>query len=146
MLVDVNLLVYAADTESPFQEAARTWLEAQLNGTERVGMPWLVLGSFLRLMTNPRMVRRAVEPGEAWRFVDEWLSVDQTWIPPETDRHANVLGDLIQRYELRRNGVPDARLVALAIEHGQTVCSNDAGFARFAEIDWANPLAGASAS
>jgi toxin-antitoxin system PIN domain toxin len=107
-------------------------------------MPWLVLGSFLRLMTNARMVHHGLEPVEAWRFVDEWLSVEQTWIAPETDRHAEVLGDLVRRYELRRNGIPDARLVALAIEHGQTVCSNDSGFARFTEIDWINPLTSGS--
>jgi hypothetical protein len=35
------------------------------------------------------------------------------------------------------------RLAALAFEHGLTVCSADTDFARFGEVTWLNPLAGA---
>ena len=31
-------------------------------------------------------------------------------------------------------------LVALALEHGLTICSADSDFARFPEIEWLNPL------
>lgn len=40
MLVDANVLLYAVDTDSPFHESARDWLETALNGTRRVGIPW----------------------------------------------------------------------------------------------------------
>ena len=36
--------------------------------------------------------------------------------------------------------VPDAHLAALAIEHGLTLCSTDADFARFPGLRWHNPL------
>jgi uncharacterized protein len=39
------------------------------------------------------------------------------------------------------NLVPDAQLVALAIEHGLVVHSADTDFARFPEVRWINPLA-----
>jgi len=32
MLVDANLLLYAADSTSPFHQRASTWLESVLNG------------------------------------------------------------------------------------------------------------------
>jgi uncharacterized protein len=36
--------------------------------------------------------------------------------------------------------IPDAHLAAIAIEHGLTVCSADADFARFPGVSWTNPL------
>jgi uncharacterized protein len=50
------------------------------------------------------------------------------------------LGELIVRYEVQGNLVPDAHLAALALEHGLTVCSTDTDFARFSELRWCNPL------
>jgi predicted nucleic acid-binding protein len=84
---------------------------------------------------------RPLSAKEAWSHVRDWLDCDLTWIPGPTDRHAAVLGDLLVRYDLRANKVTDAQLAALAIEHGLIVYSTDTDFARFAEIDWVNPLA-----
>jgi hypothetical protein len=50
-------------------------------------------------------------------------------------RHEFVRANVIS------NDVPDAHFAALAIEHGLTLCSADAGFARFAGLRWENPLA-----
>ena len=58
MLVDANILLFAADERSRFHPTARQWLEGALRGTERVGLPWQSLGAFLRLSTNPRAYRR----------------------------------------------------------------------------------------
>jgi hypothetical protein len=78
---------------------------------------------------------------EAWRLVEEWLSVPVAWIPPATDSHGEVLGELLAKYQLTGNLIPDAHLAAIAIEHGLEVCSADTDFARFTEIRWTNPLA-----
>jgi predicted nucleic acid-binding protein len=50
-------------------------------------------------------------------------------------------GELVKRYQLRGNLIPDAHLAALAIEHGVAVCSADTDFARFTGLRWINPLA-----
>ena len=52
-----------------------------------------------------------------------------------------VLGDLLRSAATRSNLVADAHLVALALEHGLTLCSTDADFARFPGLRWENPLA-----
>ena len=74
--------------------------------------------------------------------VDAWLASPVAWIPLPTERHAAVLGDLIRRYRLSGNLVPDAHLAALALVHGAEVISADTDFARFTEVRWSNPLAG----
>ena len=39
-LVDANILLYAANRSVPEHERARDWLDTQLSGTARVGLPW----------------------------------------------------------------------------------------------------------
>jgi hypothetical protein len=140
MLVDANLLLYATDRASRAHAQARDWLTGKLRGDRRVGLPWQSLSAFLRVSTHPRAYVHPLEPAEAWRVVQGWLSADMAFVPQPTARHAAVLGDLVTRYELRGNLIPDGQLAALAIEHGLAICSADTDFARFRELEWINPL------
>jgi uncharacterized protein len=140
VIVDANLLLYAVDERSGFHPGARDWLTAQLNGPTRLGLPWQSLYAFVRISTNPRAYESPLKPEVAWRRIEDWLQAEATWIPLPTDGHAEVLGTLIRRYELRGDLVADAVLAALAIEHGVGIASADTDFARFVEVDWHNPL------
>ena len=51
-LVDVNVLLYAVNSDGPNHAEARAWLERSLSGTETVAFSWLVLLAFLRLSTR----------------------------------------------------------------------------------------------
>ncbi len=75
IVVDANLLVYARVATLPQHEAARHWLDRQLNSTTAVGLPWMSLLSFLRLVTNPRIFARADTLSNAWRQVRSgWIA------------------------------------------------------------------------
>ena len=141
MLVDANILLYAVDEASPFQERASNWLTERLNGDRRVAFPWLSLIAFLRISTHERASAQPLTPEQATAFVTDWLEPEVAWIPREGPGHARIMTDLITRYQLRGNIVSDAHLAALAIEHGLEVCSNDSDFARFSEVRWINPVA-----
>ena len=141
ILVDANLLVYAAAPQLPQHPAARAWLDARLNGDARVGLPWASLLAFLRLVTDPRVFQPASGMAEGWRQMEEWLEQPPVWIPQPTERHAQVLGRLLSQSGGAARLVPDAHLAALAIEHGLELCSNDGDFARFQGLRWSNPLA-----
>jgi toxin-antitoxin system PIN domain toxin len=141
MLVDANLLLYAANGQAPEHERAAAWLEEQLNGNSRVGLPWESLIAFVRLATSARAIARPLSAAAAWRFVQDWLAAPVTWTPLPTEQHADVFGGLITKYRLTGKLVPDGHIAALAIEHGLDVCSADTDFARFTEVRWVNPLA-----
>ena len=66
----------------------------------------------------------------------KWL-----WIRQPTERHSDILGELLALPAVHGNLVTDAHLGALAIEHGLTLCSTDGDFARFPGLSWRNPLA-----
>jgi toxin-antitoxin system PIN domain toxin len=140
ILVDTNLLLYSHVVESPRHEAARTWLDAQLNGPGPVGMPWPSLLGFLRIVTHRRIFERPEPIDVAWGQVRDWLAVDSVWIPAPTARHAEILTDLLGAVQPTGNLIPDAHLAALAVEHGLTLCSTDRDFAQFPGLKWRNPL------
>lgn len=140
MIVDANVLLYAVDASSPFHRPCRDWLESALNGSARVGFPWVSLTAFQRISTHPRASATPLRPAEAWAYVRDWLEADQSWVPQPGDRHAKILGDLIIEGDLRGNLVTDAHLAALALEHGVGVCSVDTDFARFPQVRLLNPV------
>src|SRR3970040_424429 len=71
-----------------------------------------------------------------------WLAAERAWIPQPTERHREILGELLAAPGVHANLVQDAHLAALAIEHGLILCSTDGDFARFPGLRWENPLLG----
>ncbi len=140
ILIDANLLLYAHTDSFSQHRAARDWLDRQLNGPERVGLPWQSLVAFLRLVTNPRVFSRPELMSDAWQQVREWLACEPVWIPVPTERHAQLFEQFLVS-GIQGNLVHDAHLAALAMEYGLTLCSADGDFARFPGLRWINPLA-----
>jgi uncharacterized protein len=142
ILVDANILVYAHVSSFAQHGAAREWLDRQLNGSAPVGLPWASLLAFLRLVTNSRIFRHPQPMADAWTQVKDWLGCETVWVPVPTERHPDLLGELLKLPGVHGNLVPDAHLAALAIEHGLTLCSTDGDFARFRTLRWLNPIGG----
>lgn len=140
MLVDANILLYAVDESSLQHARCRSWLEEHLNGPRRVGLAWQSLVAFVRIATHPRALDHPLTADEAMDHVEAWLAAPASWVPLPTPAHAEVLGGILRRHRVTGDLVPDARLAALALEHGLTVCSADTDFARFGEVEWLNPV------
>jgi toxin-antitoxin system PIN domain toxin len=141
MLVDANVLLYAVDERSRAHAAARGWLEAALNGSRRVALPWQSLLAFVRIVTHPRALPAPLAPADAWSFVAEWLDAPAAWVPQPGRGYRDILGRLVRDLDLRGNLVSDAALAALALEHGLAIVSADSDFARFPGLTWLNPVA-----
>ncbi len=137
---DLNLLVHAYNDGSPFHRAARRWWEGLVNGTERVGVPWVVATGFVRLMTHPRVVTSPVMPAEAVGHVERWFQYAHlTPINPGPE-HPTHLRRCLDAAGVGANLVTDAHIAALAIEYQAEVHSNDSDFGRFAGLRWRDPL------
>ena len=103
-------------------------------------MPWQTIGAFVRVATNPRASLHPMTGHEAWGWIEQWLALDVTWIPPATEATARAYADLVGDLNVTANLVPDAMLAALAIEHGLELWSADTDFGRFPGLSWRNPL------
>jgi toxin-antitoxin system PIN domain toxin len=139
-LVDANVLLYAVDVESSHHEVAKPWLEEQLSGSETFAFAWAVLLAFIRLVTNPRVFESPLSGDAAFDLIDSWLEQPNTTVLHPTDRHSQLLRELLATLGTAGNLTSDAHLAALAVEHGAELCSADADFGRFAGVQWTNPL------
>ncbi len=137
---DINLLVYAYNDGAPFHDAAKRWWEDSMNGTERVGVPWIVATGFVRLMTHPSALEFPVSPTDAVGHVREWFQYAHvTPINPGPD-HLTHLRQCLGAAGVGANLVTDAHIAALAIEYQAVVHSNDSDFGRFPGLRRRNPL------
>jgi toxin-antitoxin system PIN domain toxin len=131
--------MYSVHEQFEAHEAAKTWLDERLNETDGVGLPWGALLAFVRLSASPRVLSRPIALSEAAAVVNWWLSLPVTWTPHPSERHAQLLAELVGP-ESKPDLVPDAHLAAIAIEHGLVLCSTDRDFARFEGLRWTDPL------
>ena len=140
IIVDVNLLIYAVNTDSPLHQKAKSWLETAVSGTETVGLSWTVLLAFVRLTTRAGLFEKPLNVDAALDLVDAWLQLPAVTVVESTAHHLRTLRDLILPLGTGGNLTSDAHLAAVAIEHGAELCSTDHDFARFGRLRWRNPL------
>ncbi|MBP6507395.1 MAG: type II toxin-antitoxin system VapC family toxin [Opitutaceae bacterium] len=140
ILVDANIPLYAEDSRSEHHAAIRAWWDARLSGSEPVALCWPVLTAFLRIGTNPRILRRPLTLREASARVQSWLDQPCVSVLQPSDQHWKIFQRLLHEGRATANLVSDAHLAALAVEHNCTLCSTDADFARFKSVKWQNPL------
>jgi predicted nucleic acid-binding protein len=56
----------------PQHFAAKGWLDRCLNSSAPVGLQWLILLGFLRIVTNSRTFEQPESVKEAWKQIKEW--------------------------------------------------------------------------
>jgi len=142
ILPDLNLLLYAYNAQAPQHETARAWWESAINGRELIGLPHEVSLGFVRIATNPRLGAYAVPLAAARSVVESWLEAPPVRVLLPGERFAIKVCDLMERSQCSGALASDATLAVYAIENRAVLCSNDADFARFPELDWRNPLLG----
>ena len=140
ILVDANILLYAEDSLSSFHQKARTWWDDQLSGNEPVCLCWTVLSAFIRIGTNPRVFEYPLSLEQTLARIQGWFDQPCTRIIRPTEQHWTTYQQMLNDGQAVANLVTDAHIAALALQHGCTVASTDADFARFPKLKWINPL------
>lgn len=140
IIPDVNLLLYAVIDAFPEHEKTRQWWEDTVNSDELIGLADPAIFGFLRISTNPRLIKPPLSIDDAARHVETWLELPNVrWAQPGSGHHAHVLSYL-RAAGTAGNLTTDAQLAAIAADNNATMCSNDSDFARFGDITWHNPL------
>ena len=132
MTPDVNVLVAASRSDHPHHAVARAWLEqavtAAASGSTLILMP-MVLASFLRLVSSPKIFQVPTPVEAAVDFVDALLAAEGVHLAslgPEWPR----LRQLCIDKQLKGNDLPDAWLAAATIHIGEHLVSFDRDFKR----------------
>ena len=140
-VVDLNLLIYAVNSDAPHHQPGRDWWEEALSEPETVGLSWSVVLGFLRLSTRPGLFPQPLTVEQAATVVEEWLGHPVIVTLAPGDRHWQLLRGLLEAVGAAGNLTTDAHLAALAIEYDATLYSTDGDFARFGPpLRFINPL------
>ncbi len=135
-LLDLNLLIYAVNEDTAHHKAAKSWLETQCNGTESIGIPWIVILGFLRIMTNGKIFPNPLTEEAALNLIDAWLQHPLMQTPEPGLNHWSLVQELILETGTAGNLTSDIHLAAIAIEHGAKLYTLDADFSRFKGLRW----------
>ena len=130
MTPDVNVLVAASRSDHPHHKIAFSSLSATIaasaEGVSLQLMP-MVVASFLRLVTNPKIFIQPTPIEDALGFLDALFVVPGVGMPP---LHAEwpIFRQLCIEKKLAANAIPDAWLAAAVIQRGEHLVTFDAGF------------------
>ena len=139
-LLDLNLLIYAVNEDTAHHNTAKSWIETQFNGTESIGIPWIVILGFLRIMTNRKIFSTPLSEETAIELIDAWLQHPLITIPEPGANHWSLVKELILETGTAGNLTSDIHLAAIAIEHGAKLYTLDADFSRFRGLRWEKPF------
>ena len=130
MTPDVNVVVAASRSDHPHHGVARAWLEQAVTeagaGAAFTLMP-MVLASFLRLVTSPKIFQQPTPIEDAVAFVDALLAAPGVQLAPlgaEWPKFRQLCLDK----QLGGNDLPDAWLSAAVAHLGEHLVSFDRDF------------------
>ena len=130
MTPDVNVVVAASRSDHPQHGVARAWLEQAVAeagaGAAFTLMP-MVLASFLRLVTSPKIFQQPTPIEDAVAFVDALLAAPGVQLAP-LGAEWPKLRQLCLDKQLGGNDLPDAWLAAAVAHLGEHLVSFDRDF------------------
>lgn len=142
LVVDTNVLLYAADKDSEFHAACRSYLEKMRERAAPTYLSWNVCYEFIRVCTHPRVYRSPWTSSRAWGFISALLQGPGFGVLTATDRHSEVLRETLGELpDLRGNLIHDLHTAVLMREHGiSQICTRDTDFHRFPFVRVVDPL------
>lgn len=140
-LFDVNILIAAYRPDAGSHEAIKPWFEQLVLSDQPFGMSDLVLSSFVRIVTQRRIFDPPATMAEAMGYANLLRELPNCILLNPGPRHWSIFHRTCEASGVSGRHVSDAYLAAIAIEHGCTWYSLDAGFGRYPDLDWAKPPA-----
>jgi uncharacterized protein len=130
MTPDVNVLIAASRSDHPHHKIAFSVLTeavaACADGATLRLMP-MVVASFLRLVTNPRIFVQPTPVDDAVRFVEALVAAPGVEMP-SLGAEWPIFRQLCLENQLTANEIPDAWLAATVIHLGEHLVTFDADF------------------
>jgi toxin-antitoxin system PIN domain toxin len=141
-VVDTNILVYAARSDSPFHAPCREAVERWRAQQGAWFTTWSVIYEFLRVMTHRGISARQWTVGGAWSFVEAVAASPGFKVLTETSRHRDVAREVLEALpELSGKLLHDAHIAILMREHGiRRIYTRDTDFFRFPFLEPVDPV------
>ncbi|MEO7294938.1 MAG: TA system VapC family ribonuclease toxin [Candidatus Limnocylindria bacterium] len=140
--LDVNVLLYASNAQSPYRDQAVELIDDVARGPQIVYLFWPTVMAYLRLATHPSVFARPMSLAEAQSNLSRLFELPNVQSGSESTRFWERFREVADDASPRGNLVPDAHLVTLMLEHGvRTIWTHDRDFRRFKGIEARDPFA-----
>lgn len=140
--IDVNILLYASDENSPLHDKAAEFLYQCAGGREIFCLAWMTVMSYMRMATHPAIFDRPLTHDDAACNIEALLSTQSCRVIAEEEGFWDVYREVTSDVPTRGNLVPDAHLAALLRQHGVgKLYTHDRDFRKFLFLDVHDPLA-----
>jgi toxin-antitoxin system PIN domain toxin len=142
IVVDTNILVYAADLRAAEHARCKELLEGWRAGNAAWFLTWGICYEFLRVVTHPRVLRTPWNSREAHGFIKALIESPGLDILVPTERHREVLGDVVRQVPMLAGNLwHDTETAVLMREHGvRRICTRDTDFHRFPFLEPVDPM------
>jgi toxin-antitoxin system PIN domain toxin len=142
LVVDTNILLYAADRDSEFHSSCRPYLESLRIRSTPSYLTWNICYEFIRVCTHSKVLRSPWKSPQAWSFVRALLQSPGFGVLAPTDRHPDILEETLEELpELRGNLIHDVHTAVLMRENGiSRIVTRDTDFHRFPFLSVVDPL------
>jgi len=140
-VVDTNILVYAANRDSPDHKLCNEWLATWARQQPKWHVTWGICYEFMRVVTHEQVLRSPWSAVEAWDFLEALRDSGGLEVLTPTERHAVVLAQLVQELpHLSGNIMHDVETAVLMREHGiRRIYTRDTDFHKFAFLEPVDP-------
>ena len=141
-VVDTNVLVYAADEDSPYHSRCLEQVNLWRRQAGAWYLTWGIVYEFLRITTHPRVMRHPWSAPQAWKFISTLLDSPGLDVLVATERHASVAAQVFAKTpQVSGNLMHDAHTAILMQEHGvRCIYTRDTDFHRFSFLEPLDPL------
>ncbi len=143
--LDVNILLYASDTNSPFFNQAKTFIGDCIAKRDLFYLGWPTVMGYLRIATHAAVFEHPLSPEEAMANIESLLNLPHARILSEEEGFWEIYREVTAEVPTRGNLVPDSHLAALLRQHGvKTLFTHDRDFLKFPFLDVRDPFSGSS--
>lgn len=142
LVVDTNVLLYAADRDAEAHGVCRELIESHRARPSPWFLTWGICYEFLRVGTHAKVFRKPWSALDAQGFLTALFAAPGLSLLLPTGRHAALLQQTIEELpDLRGNLMHDLHTAVLMREHGVSrIVTRDTDYHRFPFLEVVDPL------
>lgn len=142
VLLDTNILVYAANISCEFHKVAFTLRDKVFTGEIKGCISLQNISEFYSVITSHKRVESPLSPSQAVEEIKKYFEAVRILKVHFNNRTVNILCDLAKKYQVRAQNIYDLRIVATMLDNGigEIITANDSDFSKYCEIKTINPF------
>ncbi len=141
VLLDTNILVYAANKDSEFHKIAVKARDQVINGELQGCVSLQNLVEFYSIITSSKRIENPLTPEVSLREISKYVKSENILKVGFSETALNILSELARKYKVVAQDIYDLKIVATMIANqvDTIVTVNERDFIKYSEIKVINP-------